>query len=154
MVGLSTSMFSQLQMVNDSIYSSGKLICVIHPIDNAIVAMYKIDEKTKKSISVLARVEYPKSKFEFYTTYDSPELTPKEERIIKKDIKNHIKDAGVYLEEGATLILVGMSLGMVLTYTANPILGILVSLSCTVVGYVKLIKAGQELQNHELNLVN
>jgi hypothetical protein len=47
-----------------------------------------------------------------------------------------------------------MSLGMVLTYTANPILGILVSLSCTVVGYVKLIKAGQELQNHELNLVN
>ena len=154
MVGVSTSMFSQLQMVNDSIYSSGNLICVIHPIDDAIVTMYKIDEKTKKSISVLARVEYPKSKFEFYTSYDAPELTPKEKRVIKNDIKNHIKDAGVYLEEGATLLLVGPSLGMVLTYTANPILGIIVTLSGTVVGYVKLMKAGRELQNHELDLVN
>jgi len=155
MVGITTSMFSQLQMVNDSIYSSGNLICVIHPIDDAIVTLYNIDEKTKKSISVLARVEYPDSKFEFYTSFDSVELTSKEGRKLKRELNKYpLKKAGKDLEVGSTVLLLGPMVGGLISFTINPVFGGLVVLTSTLVGHGKLISAGRELQNYEVDLVN
>ena len=119
------------------------------------LGMYKIDEKTKKSISVLARVEYPGSKFEFYTSFDSPELTPKEGRKLKRELNKYpLKNAGKDLEVGSTVLLVGPMIGGLIAFTINPAVGGLVVLTSTLVGHGKLISAGRKLQNYEVDLVN
>ena len=155
MVGITTSMFSQLQMVNDSIYSSGNLICVIHPIDKVITSEFNMNDKTKKSISVLARTEYPKTKFEFFTYVDSPELTPKESRKVRKEIRNYpLFEVGKNLADGATLIFVSPTIGVMVSLAFVPWVGGAIALYGTVTGYVKIIKAGKGLQLYEVQSVN
>ena len=156
MVALSTSVFSQFQMRNDTIYSNGETICVIYPSDNVIVSSNDLDDKNKKSILVLCGVEYPDNKFEFFTSNNSPELTGKENRQFNRELSREIKsyplkNAGKNLREGASILAISPVAGGLLIYAVNPAIGGIVSIGGFILGYAKLIKAGEELENYQEN---